>query len=322
MRDRNHVALTTLALLCATAALAAPTNYPPANQPLAGPPRAIEDLAQGFRDRSPDEIGAVLTADYTFHSAGMDLSLFTQGNARAAEMDVVRNMLLGVKRGDKYVMQPAERVDLVVDGVSEQIDPEHPDSTQHYRVLTVRHFEMVLHMPGSPDMPGGHDMNTALAGQTHVFQVVRGDAAVRVDGQSADPSRWYVRRWLEDVSGVRDALNERKGECGDEPAAEPAAPSAANPTPAVPGVLAIHALTNPACRALQVRCDLPGAERAKVQVYDVSGRLMNERDVAVTGPGTITVEAGAGARLTPGVYWVRLMQAKRTPDTRMVVVAR
>lgn len=321
MRTRL-IGLTLLAAALTSArAFAVSTSIPPANQPLVGPARAIEDLAQGYRDRSPDAIGMILTADYKFHGMTMDgmpldVSRFTTGSAREAEMGAVRGMLLGVQHAGQIMMPPASRVTLVVDGVSEQVDPEHADSTQHYRVLTVRRFEMTVYLPDSLKL------ETTLPGQVHVFHVVRGDAAVRVDGQPADSERWYIRRWLENISGVRAALAERKGECGDEPGSSSSEHGSAGRAPSPSGALAIHALMNPACSALKVSCDVPGNERAKVQVFDVSGRLMNERNIEVNRPGTITVDAGAGAQLMPGVYWVRLAQAKRAPQARMVVVAK
>jgi hypothetical protein len=97
--------------------------------------------------------------------------------------------------------------------------------------------------------------------------------------------------------------------------------SGAGPPIAV-SALAIRPLLNPACPRLEVTCDLPGAEPARVEVYDVAGRLVNRRDVPVAAAGRVTVEAGAGTSLRPGVYWVRLGQAARRPSTRMVVVAR
>ena len=322
MRTLLMICLALIAVaLDAAQAFARTTSIPPANQPLVGPARALEELAQGYRDRSPDAIGMVLTADYRFHGMTMDgtpwdMSRFTTGSARDAEMGAVRGLLLGVQRAGQITMPPASRVTLVVDGVSEQVDPEHADSTQHYRVLTVRRFEMIVYLPDSLKL------ETNLPGQVHVFHVVRGDAAVRVDQQPADPERWYIRRWIENISGVRAALAERKGECGDEPAPSTSDHATPEQTPSLAGALAIHPLTNPACSALKVSCDLPGSERAKVQVFDVSGRLMNERNIEVSRPGNFTIDAGAGANLTPGVYWVRLAQAKRAPQARMVVVAR
>ena len=167
---------------------------------------------------------------------------------------------------------------------------------------------------------GVHLLNGA---SLHVFHVVRGDAAVLAPGQTPDPDRWYIRRWLEDVSGLRRALRERRGDCGErEAVAEPGAAAGLAGDARVPATLGIRALTNPACSALRVSCDLPGSEPARLEVYDVSGRLVNTRRVAVKAAGNFTVDAGAGVHLLPGVYWVRLGQAARRPSTRMVVVAR
>ena len=150
---------------------------------------------------------------------------------------------------------------------------------------------------------------------------MRGDVALLVGGQLADADHWYIRRWIEDVSGIREALAQRKGDCGEPPAPVPGPRSSAR-APAPPLVLAVRPLANPACAALAVTCDLPGAEPARVDVYDVSGRLVNTRRFEVKAAGNLTVDAGAGAHLLPGVYWVRLGQATRKPSTRMVVVAR
>ena len=306
-----------LALACSTAFASdrPSTSIPPVNQPLTGPEAALERYAEAFRARSPDGIAAVLTSDYRFHTVGDSLSLYWQGSDRATEMHVVRNLLLGIVRNGDTVVPPPDSVGIYFDGLAEGIDPEHPDSTQHYRSITVNRAEFGIRLAN-----GDHLLN---APTTHVFQVVRGDAAVLEPGQSSSSELWYVRRWLEDVSGVRKALNQRQGACGDEPAPATGAGSAeAAASPRTPAMLSVRPLTYPACAKLEVTCDLPGPEPARVEVYDVSGRLVNRRDVPVAAPGTVTVEAGHGARLLPGVYWVRLGQAARRPSTRMVVVAR
>ncbi|MEQ1832498.1 MAG: T9SS type A sorting domain-containing protein [Candidatus Eisenbacteria bacterium] len=297
--------------LCAAPAFAVTTNNPPANQPLTGPSRTLDALAQGYRERSPEQIAALLSADYVFHSIeeGDVRSLF-DGHNRADELSAVRGLLQGVKRGEDIVMPAAERVEARIDGVSEQPDPEHPDSTQHYRLVTVRRFELSVYQRG------GQRFEISAPGETHVFQMVRGDAAQLAPGQTADPERWYIRGWLDDLSAVNAALSAQKGICGGE-----GAPPAAGST-AAPAALGIHALANPACAALQVQCDLPSTERARVQVYDASGRLVNERNFEVARASTMTIDAGAGANLTPGVYWVRVAQAKQASKARMVVVAK
>lgn len=302
------------ALWLAGSAHAESTSIPPSKQPTQGTYRALDRLADAYRDRSVAGIGAVLTADYSFHTFGDDLAGFLAGTDRDSEMRVVRGMLEGSKHDAQVVLAPATSVRLIVDGLSEEPDPEHADSTSHYRVVTVRRFEMHV------ERADGRTMDTP--GSMHVFALVRGDAAVLLPGQPANPDLWYVRRWLEDVSGVRVALAERQGTCGEPQA--PVAIDLARPASVPPAALSlgIRALTNPACSALEVRCDLPGTAAAQLEVYDVNGRLVNRREVPVAAPGTLTVEAGAGTRLLPGVYWVRLRQPGYRPAARMVVVAR
>jgi hypothetical protein len=228
-------------------------------------------------------------------------------------MDAIRGLLLGVHKDGVVVMPAADSLSLVMDGVSQRFDPEHPDSSENYRVLTVRRFDSRIVLPGGQVLETLETLNT--------FHVVRGDAAVLADGQVADPSAWYIRRWLSDVTGVITAIREHGGPCGEpEPPAPGGAPVANSPR--VPTQLALRPLLNPACALLTMTCDLPGTEPAKVEVYDVSGRRVHERQVRVAGAGVVTVDAGQGAKILPGVYWVRLSQARRHPSTQMVVVAR
>jgi len=308
----------TLAFTLVGAAQAVTTNYPPANQPSTGPQAALDNLAMAYRRMSVAGVDAMLTNDYRFHSIGeklASLQTYADGSPRDVEMASVRALLEGVTRDGKMIMPKADSVGMSFDGVSQGIDPEHADSTQHYRVLIVFRAQW-----GVRTTTGLRFLN---APSLHVFHVVRGDAAVLAPGQTPDSNRWYIRRWLEDVSGVRAAAGEKQGDCGErDPAAEPVASAVVPASMTTPGALGIRALTNPACSLLRVSCDLPGAEPAKVEVYDVSGRLVNTKQLAVKSAGNVSVDAGAGAHLIPGVYWVRLAQAKRPPSTRMVVVAR
>jgi hypothetical protein len=304
-----------LAVLAAANARARPsTSVLPVNQPLIGPQAALERLADGYRDLSLDSVAASLTADYRFHSMMDSLTGFVFGSARDEELGVVRGLLHGVVKGADTLMAPADSVGMILDGILENVDPEHPDSTQHYRVLSVKRFDF-----GWRTTKG---LRVSVPSNLEIFHVVRGDVAQLLPGQPADSTRWYVRRWLEDVTVVNAELRQRQGDCGEEPAPAPGPRSAAAGRPAVPSVLAVRPLANPACAKLEVRCDLPGLEPARVEVYDVSGRRVNQRQVAVAAAGTLTIEAGRGATLYPGVYWVRVGQGLRPPATRMFVVAR
>lgn len=298
----------TFALLVLSLALIASrpsTSVPPVNQPVSGPQAALVEMAEGYRALSPDAVVATFTADYRYHAVGDSLHKYLSGATREDEARVVRGLLHGVIRNGDTLLAGADSVGIVIDGFNEGVDPEHPDSTQQYRIVTVGRFEIGFRT---------RNVRISTPATVHVFHLVRGDVAQLVEGQPADPERWYIRRWLEDVSGLRLALGKQKGDCGEAEAetGEPAAPTA----------LGICPLTNPACAALHVACDLPGTEPAQVEVFDVSGRLVNSKRLAVRAAGRVELDAGAGARLLPGVYWVRLRQAALRPSTRMVVVAR
>lgn len=219
----------------------------------------------------------------------------------------MRGLLEGVKHENGFVMAPAESVDFKYGDVRRIDDPEHPDSTAHYQVPCVTGLAMHVKMATGRliDTPPG----------LHVIHAVRGDAAQLAEGQNPDPERWYIRRWLENLGAVTDALASLDGKCGEEFAKGESPSPTARP-------LRIRALTNPACARLEVMLDLPGTEPVDVRVLDVTGRVRNSRTFAVSAPGELKVDAGEGAGLTPGVYWVRVGQAKRRPTTRMVVVAR
>ena len=296
-----------------TPARAVSTSIPPANQPVVGPDAALERFAHAYRTRSVAGVDKVLTADYRFHEQGSTVSGFITGHDRETEMGAIRGMLEGVRKDGLTLMPAAETVSLEMDGISQNFDPEHPDSTEHYRVLTVRKFNLRAVLPNGNTLVTETRLNT--------FHVVRGDAAVLANGQSADPKAWYIRRWLSDVSAVISAIRDRGEPCGEpEPAPPDAMPAASSPR--VPTLLAIQPLINPACALLTMVCDLPGKEPAKLEVYDVSGRRVHQREVPVANAGAMTIDAGRGAKVLPGVYWVRLSQAARKPSTRMVIVSR
>ena len=75
---------------------------------------------------------------------------------------------------------------------------------------------------------------------------------------------------------------------------------------------------NPSDREMWVSFSLPDNEPATLELIDVTGRLVRER--SVTGAGRRTVDLAAGARLSPGVYIIRLTQSGRSKVKRVTVV--
>jgi len=69
---------------------------------------------------------------------------------------------------------------------------------------------------------------------------------------------------------------------------------------------------------LSISFALPGGAPARLELLDVSGRRIAVREVGALGPGRHVVDLGAGRRLPPGLYLVRLTQG---PDARVTRVA-
>jgi hypothetical protein len=317
LHARHHaLVVSALAVSLLTQALWVPahaesTSVPSVTQPLSGPQATLDRFARAYRERSPEGVIGTYTADYRFHSFDDSLLKYTFGASREEEENSVRNMMLGFFKDGQMVRPPVDSIGMTMDGFDEGADPEHPDSTAHYRTIAIGRFEFGLR---------NGDTRMWATTSLHVFHLVRGDVAVLVPGQVADADHWYIRRWLENVHGMRDLLGKQDGDCGEP--APPAVGPRSTQALATGGVLLVRPLTNPACANLRISCTLPGAESAHVEVLDVSGRLVNRRPVPVATAGEVTVDAGKGAKILPGVYWVRLSQAARKPSTRMVVVAR
>ncbi len=68
---------------------------------------------------------------------------------------------------------------------------------------------------------------------------------------------------------------------------------------------------------LTVHCSLPTDAPARLELLDVAGRRIASREV---GAGQRTLDLGAGQRLAPGLYLVRLTQGANTRVTRAAVL--
>ena len=94
--------------------------------------------------------------------------------------------------------------------------------------------------------------------------------------------------------------------------------------PADRGPVAAFALEgarpNPSRGDLAVAFSLPDAAPATLELIDISGRRVRELAVGGLGAGRRVVRFGAGARLKPGIYWIKLTRAGRTLARRAVVL--
>jgi hypothetical protein len=77
---------------------------------------------------------------------------------------------------------------------------------------------------------------------------------------------------------------------------------------------------NPSEGPLTVSCSLPSAARARLELLDVRGRRVLERDVVGLGPGHVLVRWEESRALAPGLYFLRLSQAGRSLVARVCVI--
>lgn len=101
----------------------------------------------------------------------------------------------------------------------------------------------------------------------------------------------------------------------------------ATETVAVPPVtLRLHQnYPNPFNPGTSIRFDLPAAERVRLDIYDISGRLVRRLvDGEERGPGPVDVfwdgTSDAGERAASGVYYCRLRAGKHASVVKMVLI--
>lgn len=85
--------------------------------------------------------------------------------------------------------------------------------------------------------------------------------------------------------------------------------------------LAITAVSpNPTPGPIHVRFAVPRGEPAVIELLDLAGRSIERRRVEVRGAGGASADLGAGTRLRPGIYLVRVRQSGRDATVRVAVV--
>ena len=102
-----------------------------------------------------------------------------------------------------------------------------------------------------------------------------------------------------------------------------AATAASDASPAaLPQALAIEPVRPDPVRGRELVVDvaLPSAGPARLELMDVMGRRITARELGSLGAGRHRVDLGAGQRLAPGVYMLRLTQGSEARGVRVTVV--
>jgi len=77
---------------------------------------------------------------------------------------------------------------------------------------------------------------------------------------------------------------------------------------------------NPAVDAIRVSFSLPTASSATIELLDLAGRRLIDREVGQLGIGRHVLRLDSGERIAPGVYWLRLHQGVQQALARAVVM--
>jgi hypothetical protein len=77
---------------------------------------------------------------------------------------------------------------------------------------------------------------------------------------------------------------------------------------------------NPTHGPLNVTFTLPTADRANLELLDITGRRVRSLDLASPAAGSQSASLDSGTPLPPGLYFVRISQGRARAETRVAVV--
>jgi hypothetical protein len=143
------------------------------------------------------EYDSLLAADYRFHfSPESDPDLVTRYGTqwgREDELAALRHLFTGFT-DDQSILQPgATRITLQLNGATIADDPDHADSTAHYRRAIVPSLDATVELS---------DGTVYELSSLQEFYLVRGDAAVLTATEGARSDRWYLRRWEDHATAL------------------------------------------------------------------------------------------------------------------------
>jgi hypothetical protein len=94
-------------------------------------------------------------------------------------------------------------------------------------------------------------------------------------------------------------------------------------TGADPGATTAFALRgvqpNPVMDRLVVAFSLSSGDPARLELMDLAGRRVLERQVGSLGAGTHRLDLGGAREFAPGMYFLRLAQGSRSQTARVVI---
>jgi len=179
-----------------------PDPLPPGTPANDTPEHLMTRFEAAYENQVLEGFAPLLTADFRFHFSNQtDPALVSQYGdnwRKDDELTSTENLFEGFTNENGDHVPGATSLQLTLSSMGIVGDPDHADSTTHYKLATVANASLQLQVPGTDGW---------LITAPHDFYLVRGDAAVLGEGQAADSTRWYVRKW-DDMS---PSLAARKG---------------------------------------------------------------------------------------------------------------
>ena len=178
-----------------TAPVVPPSDGLPAGTPKAdSPAHLMERFEKTWEFKSEAQYALLLSEDFRFHfSAASDPVLvdhYGDNWRKADEVAAITNLFHGFANEFGEQVPKASTIDMTLYGVQYlSSDPDHPDSTAHYRKVIVTSMDMNIEVAASPEPILYH------VSSRQEYYLVRGDAAVLASGASADTTHWYMRKW-------------------------------------------------------------------------------------------------------------------------------
>ena len=178
----------------------------PAGTPQAdSPPHLVQRFEATWEAQALNQYALLLTEDFRFEfSNAADPGLVvTYGDhwKKADEVAAITQLFDGfTPLGGTYI-PGASTIRITLPPLSFDPDPDHPDSTTHYREVSLGTFAMIVDVA-----PAGGQVDTTRYqignGNRQDVYLVRGDAAVLAAGAARDSTRWYIRRWEDKTPGI------------------------------------------------------------------------------------------------------------------------
>jgi hypothetical protein len=267
------------------------------------PEDVVRELFFTWVVRDVARLDALLAPDYRFFSDDPDAGIGADGLSRDDELRIVEHMASGFVNRAGQAIPPVTRADVIVAAIERRPDPAalprvldlRTDLEPECALVVARGVRLTIENAGGLLATEAHD---------HTFLLERG-AGAALPGTERAPAAslgWRIVRWWEGRPLDGEAMMA----------------SRESRVPDAHLALAARRLTGPRVWPVELELSLPNGEPARVSLYDVSGRVVERQSLSgAAGRQRFTI---ANGDVKPGVYFLRLEQARQAASLRLVVM--